>query len=225
MPPTSALAPFTGRPDLGIGVRSGLIFFNNVTYAIYETFAPCVKNSLNFVYLTLAPVVAIAVNQSGFPIANSLPIAAVLTDNNSVRNLVDYRPDWFLGAAAGGGGGGGGASTVASVVLTAQSGTIGSTALYSVPPGGAGMYRVSADILVTSAGSGGTVQTNVSWNNGVTGSGLNSAPFPVSSTGEQAALSGNFFAAGSTIITFATTAVGFAGGPLYQITLRLEFLG
>jgi len=222
MPGTSALAPFVGRPGLGIGIKSGLLFVNNNTLAIYETFAPCAANSLNFIYLTLAPVVAVAVNQAGFPAGNCLPIAAVLTNNNEVLDCIDYRPDWFLNAS---GGGGGGASTVASVVLPGRSGSIGTTTLYAVPVGGAGMYRVSADILVTSPGSGGTVQTNVSWNNGVTTSGLNSAPFPLNAAGEQAALSGNFYSTGGQVITFSTTVIGAAGGPQYQLSVRLEFLG
>ena len=225
MPGTSALAPFVGRPGLSIGIRSGLLFVNNSTLAIYETNAPVIANALNFVYLTLAPVVALAVNQAGFPNSNCLPIAAVLTNRSEVLDLVDYRPDWYLAASSGGGGGGGGASTVASVVLINQTASIGNTVLYAVPGGGAGMYRVSVDILVTMPGSGGTIQTNVSWNNGVTTSGLNSAPFSLAATGEQAALAGNFYSTGGQNITFSTTLSGAAGGPQYQISLRLEFLG
>src|SRR6266404_6503701 len=218
MPETSALAPFVGRPGLSIGIKSGLLFVNNSTLAIFETNALVVANALNFVYLTLAPVVALAVNQAGFPVSNCLPIAAVLTNRTEVLDLVDYRPDWYLAASSGGGGG---ASTVASVVLPGRVASIGSTVLYAVPIGGAGMYRVSVDILVTTPGSGGTVQTNVSWNNGVTTSGLNSALFPLNAAGEQAALSGNFFSTGSQSITFSTTVSGASGGPQYQISLRL----
>jgi hypothetical protein len=225
MPPTSALAPFVGRPGLGISVSSGLVYVNNAIYALYGSFVPLVGNSLNFVYLTLAPSVAIAVNQSGFPVSNCLPIGLALCDNNSVKDLVDYRPDWFLNAGSGGGGGGGGAPTVASVTLIAQNGSVGPTLLYNVPPGGAGMYAVYADVLVTQAGSAGTVSINVTWNNGTTVAGLNSAPFLLSSTGEQSALLGNFISAPSQQITFSTTVVGAAGSPLYQLALRLVYLG
>jgi hypothetical protein len=73
--------------------------------------------------------------------------------------------------------------------------------MYSVPitqcgvRGGSGMYAVYADVLVTQAGSAGTVVASVSWNNGTTNAGLDSQSFSLTAQGEQAALSGNFMAA------------------------------
>jgi hypothetical protein len=221
MPTTSALAPFVGRPGLGISVTSGLLFVGNSIFALNGGFVPCVANSLNYVYLTLSPTVALAANQSGFPTSNALPIGLALTDNNSVKDLVDYRPDWYLSSV-----GSASTATVANPTLPNQSGSIGTTTLYSVPAGNAGMYAVYADVIVTTPAAAGSVQVNVSWNNGTTSAGLNSAPFSLAATGEQAALVGSFFSAGSQNITFSTTVAGVSGGPpAYQLSLRLVFLG
>jgi len=221
MPGTSALAPFVGRPGLGISVNGGLLFVGNSVFALYGSFVPLAANSLNFVYLTVSPTVALAVNQSGFPASNAMPIGLALTDNNSVKDLVDYRPDWYLSSV-----GAASTATVATQTLPGQSGSIAPTTLYSVPPGNAGMYAVYADVVVTTPAAAGTVQVNVSWNNGTTSAGLNSAPFSLAATGEQAALVGSFYSAGSQNITFSTTVSGVSGGPpAYQLSLRLVFLG
>ena len=116
-----------------------------------------------------------------------------------------------------------GGGAIASVNLTGQTGTIGSTTLFAVPSNGAGIYQVFADVIVTTAGTGGTVAVNVSWNNGTTTAGLNSAAFPLTSQGEQAALLGNFYSTGSQNITYSTSVVGATGSPIY--TLRLIYLG
>jgi len=204
-------------------VNSGLIYSGNSIYAVNSAFVPCQPNTNNFVYLTLTPVIQVAANQSGFPSSNCLPIAVVLTGSREVLDLQDFRPDWNLNQGSGGGGGGSG--TVSSVTLTGQTGGIGTTTLYSVPGASPGMYAVYADIIVSQAGTGGTIQVNVSWNNGVTNAGLNSAPLQLNVQQEQAALLGNFFVPAGQTISYSVTLTNPAGSPQYQLSLRLVYLG
>src|SRR6266550_4256932 len=114
----------------------------------------------------------------------------------------------------------GGLGTIALVSLAGQTASIGSTPLYAVPPTGGGMYAVYADVIVTSAGSAGTVVASISWNNGTTAAGLDSVAFNLNTQGEQAALLGNFMAAANSIITYFTTVSGASGNPQYNFNLR-----
>src|SRR5271155_74606 len=115
MPPTSALAPFVGGPGLFINTGNGLVCVNNSIYAVLQQRVPCAPSSTNFIYLTLSPTIAIAVNQTGFPSMNMLPIAVALASSSGILDMQDYRPDWYLTGAGGGGGGGGGTTLVATV--------------------------------------------------------------------------------------------------------------
>lgn len=118
-----------------------------------------------------------------------------------------------------------GTSSIASVNLTGQTGSIGTTTLYAVPSNGAGMYVVYADVIVTTAGTGGTVAVNTGWNNGTTAAGLNSTAFALTAQGEQGALIGNFYSAASQNITYSTSVIGATGNPQYSLKLRLVYLG
>jgi hypothetical protein len=221
--PTSALAPFIGRQGLGISVSRGLVYANSALYLVNDTFVPCVAHSLNWIYLTLSPSVAIAVNQSGFPGLNCLPIAIAQAYQTEVH-MQDYRPEWYLaGGSGGGGGGGGGNGVVASVTAVGQSGSIPSANLLTSPV--AGMYALYADILVTTAGGSGTLVVNAQWNNGTTTASLQSASIDLTVQGETAALLGNFYSTVGQPITWSTTATGNSGTEQYQVTLRLVYLG
>lgn len=71
-----------------------------------------------------------------------------------------------------------------AVNLTGQT-SIPPTNYFPIAPPATGMWAV---VIVTNAGSAGTVTVNVSWNNGTTAAGLNSSAFSLTSVGEQAAL-------------------------------------
>ncbi|GAC1632874.1 MAG: hypothetical protein NVS9B14_06740 [Candidatus Acidiferrum sp.] len=119
----------------------------------------------------------------------------------------------------------GGAPVVATVALTAQTASIGTTTLYTVPTSGAGMYRVSVDIICTTSGAAGTVGQTTGWNNGTTAASLTTAsPLSLAATGELPAISGNFYAAAGQLITYSTTVTGGAGAQ-YAIRIKLEYLG
>jgi len=111
------------------------------------------------------------------------------------------------------------------VDLTGQTGSVGPNTLFVVGPLGAGMYAVWVDVIVTTAGSGGTVVANVTWNNGTTTAGLNSSAFNLNAQGEQAALLGNFYAVASQTITYSTTVASASGNPVYALRIRLQFIG
>lgn len=119
----------------------------------------------------------------------------------------------------------GGGTSITSVTLLGQTASIGTTTLLAVGAGGAGIYVVYADVIVTTAGTAGTVAVNVSWNNGTTSAGLNSTPFSLTAQGEQAALLGNFYSTSGQNITYSTSVVGATGSPQYAFRLRLQFLG
>jgi hypothetical protein len=109
--------------------------------------------------------------------------------------------------------------------LPNQTGSIPTTTLLNVGPNGAGMYAVWADVIVTTAGSAGTVTISINWNNATTFASLFSPTFALNTVGEQAALLGNFYSTFSQPITYSTTVSGATGNPIYTLYLRLEYLG
>lgn len=109
--------------------------------------------------------------------------------------------------------------------LVGQTASIGTSNLMRVGPLGKGMYAIWADVLVTTPGATGTVVITIAWNNGSTSASLVSAPFSLAAAGEQAALLGNFFSIANSPITYATTVSGATGNPVYNLTLRLQYLG
>lgn len=124
------------------------------------------------------------------------------------------------------------ASQIVAAPSVTASGNIPTTLMYAVPKteagvrGGSGMYVVYADVMVTQAGTGGTVTVGVTWTNSINSSPeLDSASFSLTSVGEQAALLGNFMAAEGSQISFFTTVSGATGNPQYTVNLRLQFLG
>lgn len=109
--------------------------------------------------------------------------------------------------------------------IVGQAGSIASSPLFTTGPLGAGIYVAFISVLVTSAGSAGTVTVGVTWNNGVTSAGFDSATFSLAATGEQAAVLGNFYSISSSPITYTTTVTGGLGSPVYNLRIRLLYLG
>src|SRR6267142_2621205 len=107
------------------------------------------------------------------------------------------------------------------VDLAGQTGSVGTATLLNTGPLGTGVYVVFIGVLVTSAGTGGTITVGVNWNNGTDSTGFDSATFSLSTTGEQSALLGNFYATANQLITYNTTAAGVTGNPAYNLRLRI----
>lgn len=111
------------------------------------------------------------------------------------------------------------------VDLLAQTGSIPTQLLFAVGPLGGGIYMAAISVLVTTAGSGGTVTCGISWTNGITSAGFDSATFNLNAIGEQSALLGNFYASANQNITFNTTVANSSGSPVYNLRIRLLYLG
>ena len=115
---------------------------------------------------------------------------------------------------------------VASVILTAQVAAIAPTLLYAVPVAGAGMYRISAEILITAVGTG-TTAANIGYNNGVAAQ-LGIVAINNTILGNEPFLQNvpnvfSFYSAASQNINYSVT--GFGGMGTYSLSLKLEYLG
>jgi hypothetical protein len=69
------------------------------------------------------------------------------------------------------------------------------------------------------------VVISVSWNNGITNAGLDSAAISLSTLGETSSLLGCFYAVNTSQITYSTTVSGASGSPSYTARWRFQFLG
>src|SRR5271165_1602472 len=116
-------------------------------------------------------------------------------------------------------------SKVATVDSTAQGASIGTTTLYAIPASGAGMYRVSYYMKVTTAASSSSsVTLALSWTDRSDSSALSvTIPTPANSTAIGGVVSGSLIvdAALSTNLQYATTYVS-SGGTAMQYTLRVR---
>jgi len=115
--------------------------------------------------------------------------------------------------------------TANKIDLVGQTASIPTQTLFNTGPIGQGIYVAFIDVITTTAGSAGTVTVGITWNNGFTSAGFDSATFNLNAVGEQAALLGNFFSTFSSPITFNTTVVGAVGNPVYTLRIRLLYLG
>jgi hypothetical protein len=102
--------------------------------------------------------------------------------------------------------------------LTAQSAAIGTTAIFGGNPAG-GLYEVCFSLSVTDAGSAGTADVNVGWNNGVgaqtkTVPGLDNVPLDAASVGDGCVL---VETDGSADITYGVPWTGASGTIEFKI--------
>lgn len=120
---------------------------------------------------------------------------------------------------------------VAVLNLTGQTAAIGLTTLYTVPASGSGFYRVSYSLILTTAGTGGTIFNNFTWNNGIatgtiSGSSLSTTTtLGAEVTGYATNTGGVFYCAAGTVVTYQITFAGVTGSPVYTLRIRLEYLG
>ena len=112
---------------------------------------------------------------------------------------------------------------VSVLSLVGQTGNISGT-LFAVPATGQGMYRVTVDLICTTAGFSGGISATIGWNNGTTSASATSyQPLSTAVQGELAGQSEEFYAAAGSNITYSTTVTGGAGS-VYSINIRLEYI-
>lgn len=121
---------------------------------------------------------------------------------------------------------------VASVNLTGQVASIGSTTLYTVPAGKPGLYRISLDMTMRVLGAGGNVVANLLYHIGASSPNINTAALSTNAAITDLAA---FMGSGShsiyvinpdvaTDIKYSTTLTGGAGCQ-YELRIRVEYLG
>jgi hypothetical protein len=120
----------------------------------------------------------------------------------------------------------GSAQAVGFVAINAlaQIATLGTTTLYAVDANHAGMYRVTVDLITTTAGAAGTVVATIGWNNGSAAQTQNSATLVLTILGNEVTMSTDLYSAVSQNITYAWTVVGLVGAD-FSVRIRLEYLG
>lgn len=121
---------------------------------------------------------------------------------------------------------------IALVELIGQTASIGSTLLYAVPAGGAGLYRVSAHVVST-GGTGGTISIGIGFNDGI------AAISATYNQGSAISMNGNIDSSTSALnsqplliyspasqnINYSATLSAVTGSPIYQLRIRLEYMG
>lgn len=122
--------------------------------------------------------------------------------------------------------------TLGASSLTAQTGSIAAVTLLTGTTATAGMYRVSAYMKTTTAGTAGTVKATVAWNDGsaqtldvplMTTAGA-AATVPLNTLNAFGQGSVVVYAAASQNISYTTTVTGATGSPQYYIYVRIEKL-
>lgn len=226
--------PFTAyinSGDLNLSVNGGLVLVNGVTVIVSPTTILLAANATNFV--SISPAGTVQTNTTSFPVG-SYPIATCTTDNQKITAIVDKRPDvdFAPGLSLG----------VAPVSLTAQSATINTTTLYTVPGPSTSfsMFRLFAYVVLTQAAS---VSESIgplviTFNDGTGAKSVNigvGAVSPFTGVGSATALTGNtpgnansvfagilpFMAQGGTSITYAMAYTSNAAATA-QFTLQLR---
>ena len=111
---------------------------------------------------------------------------------------------------------------VATVSLTEQGSAIGATTLFT--PSVVGTYRISVYQVCTTAGSGGTLATTISWSDNAQAQ-TNKPASDVDLTSKGSAGSGTLFIQSTAVaITYTSTAVGIAGGAKFSLYITVEQL-
>jgi hypothetical protein len=116
---------------------------------------------------------------------------------------------------------------VGSVNLTGETASIGATAMYTVPAGQQGIYRITLELECTTAGTGGTVTAGTTYTNRSGSSSEDPITGSVSLTtkGFESYGSAEVWCAAGSTINYETTVAGAAGGPQYAFSARVEYLG
>ena len=113
----------------------------------------------------------------------------------------------------------------ASIRLVGQAAAIAETVLYTVPAGQGGLYRVSVDTLITVAGTSGTINANIFWNNGIAAQSAAIAIANVATAGTESFSSPfQMYVPAGQQIQYSTQFNSVVGSPQYSLQVRLEYL-
>lgn len=112
----------------------------------------------------------------------------------------------------------------AQINLTGQTAAITTTTLYAVPGTGAGLYRATISLIVTTVGTAGTITASLTNNNGTTSQTQTTSTLSVTTTGELTTTI-ECYSATSQNIQYNTTFNSVTGTPAYSLRIRLEYLG
>lgn len=118
-------------------------------------------------------------------------------------------------------------SPLASVSLTGQTAAVGSALLYAVPASGAGLYRVTTHLLISTANAASDVITaNIASNNGIISQSFVTGVIDsLLSAGNEYQSSRVFYSAASQNINYSTSIASALGTGVYAVRFRLEYLG
>lgn len=108
---------------------------------------------------------------------------------------------------------------IASVSLTGQSASIGTTTFFTTAA--AGLYRITVSLITTTTGVG-NVFTTFGYNNGTASNTIIGATLSFGSSGAEATNTFTFYSPASQTVTYATTYASTGG---YALRVRLEYLG
>jgi hypothetical protein len=122
---------------------------------------------------------------------------------------------------------------VATVNVVNSALAIAPTTLYAVPAIGAGIYRATNHLLLTQAGTGGSIFPQLIWNNGFSTSTQNgpaintvNLSFETDMVGvTNLATSVTFYSIANQNIQYAVSFNGVTGTPKFTLSTRLEYLG
>jgi len=118
----------------------------------------------------------------------------------------------------------GGVRIVAAINLVAQSASIAATPLYNVPSGSPGLYRLIANLVCTTAGTGNVFPTFF-WNNGAAAQSQQVGGIAFGLGAENPNLSTLVIrSAGAQAINYSVTSSA-GGGAQFSLSLRVEYLG
>lgn len=114
-----------------------------------------------------------------------------------------------------------------NVNLAGQTAAVGSTLLYAVPSTGAGLYRVTTHLMITTANASTDVITaNIASNNGIISQNFVVGTIDsVLSAGNEFQSSRVFYSAASQNINYSTSIASALGTGVYAVRFRLEYLG
>lgn len=113
-------------------------------------------------------------------------------------------------------------TVVATVQLTAQAASIGTTTIYT--PSVAGLFRVNVYHICSTAGGAGTLDTIISWNDGVSGKSYAPANTVTLTSTNNGDTGMSFISSGASAITYASTITGGAGSPKFDLYIVVEKL-
>ena len=112
---------------------------------------------------------------------------------------------------------------ITAVALSAKTGSIGQTTLYT--PSVAGLYKVSVYHFCSVAGTAGTLDVTVGWTDDVGTTSVNPASQIALTTAGNWASGIGLLRSASGNITYLTTVTGATGNPQYGVYIILELVG